>query len=298
MDFIQFAESHGLIVPSLIEGRWVRVKTEDKRTKRNGAYLYKGDFGAVQNWATMEHVAIWRPDGRSKIDRAEFRQRRRTHQIDEAARQQAAARRAAEMIKECTYQAHPYLQKKGFTKPGLVHPSGDLIVPMLDLEQYPKVFSAQRIAPDGTKLFLPGGKTKGAVYRMGTPGESWLVEGFATGLSVQAALAQLRRRAAVVVCFSAGNLAHVATLLRGKAYVVADNDPTVCERHRREGVAEPLDPRQERPEWCGCNPGVTFGLRAATALHAPLVVPDVGDFNDFHQQRGLRAAVDLIRSVI
>jgi hypothetical protein len=57
--------------------------------------------------------------------------------------------------------------------------------------------------------------------------ERWLVEGYATGLSVRAALRELHRDAQVVVCFSAGNLAHVGKLvkeLRPKAYVFADND--------------------------------------------------------------------------
>jgi phage/plasmid primase-like uncharacterized protein len=39
--------------------------------------------------------------------------------------------------------------------------------------------------------------------------ERWLVEGYATGLSVRAALRELHREAQVVVCFSAFNLAHV-----------------------------------------------------------------------------------------
>jgi putative DNA primase/helicase len=87
----------------------------------------------------------------------------------------------------------------------------------------------QRISADGTKLFLPGGKAKGSVFFIGPllAQERWLVEGYATGLSVRAALRELHREAQVVVCFSAGNLAHVGRLvkeLRPKAFVFADND--------------------------------------------------------------------------
>jgi putative DNA primase/helicase len=96
----------------------------------------------------------------------------------------------------------------------------------------------QRISADGTKLFLPGGKAKGSVFFIGplVAHERWLVEGYATGLSVRAALRELHRDAQVVVCFSAGNLAHVGRLvkeLRPKAYVFADNDKRRAAPRRR-----------------------------------------------------------------
>ena len=50
------------------------------------------------------------------------------------------------------------------------------------------------------------GMRKGASYRIGSAraAELWFVEGYATGLSVDAAL-KLCGSAAVVVCFSASN---------------------------------------------------------------------------------------------
>src|SRR3546814_4381777 len=56
---------------------------------------------------------------------------------------------------------------------------------------------------------------------------------YATALSIQAALKRLYRRASVVVCFSASNLAHVAKSLGGR--VVADHDESgTGERAARE----------------------------------------------------------------
>jgi putative DNA primase/helicase len=114
---------------------------------------------------------------------------------------------------------------------------GELLIPMREFRHYAQINSVQRIAADGTKLFLPGGKAKGSVFFIGPllAQERWLVEGYATGLSVRAALRELHREAQVVVCFSAGNLAHVGRLvkeLRPKAYVFRRQRQ---ERRRRQG---------------------------------------------------------------
>jgi hypothetical protein len=88
---------------------------------------------------------------------------------------------------------------------GLVD-GGKLIVPMRSFEHYrERIYSVQMIDADGSKKFLPGGRAKGAVYRIGTGFDVWLVEGYATALSVHAALESLYRKAEVWVCFSAGN---------------------------------------------------------------------------------------------
>src|SRR3546814_11232678 len=90
----------------------------------------------------------------------------------------------------------------------MVHES-KLVIPMWNFEAYGKILnSAQKIEADGKKKFLFGGKAKGSIYRIGSGPELWHCEGYATALSIQAALKRLYRRASVVVCFSASNLAH------------------------------------------------------------------------------------------
>jgi len=69
MQFDAFCRAHGLIVDSLISGRWVRVPTVDHPRKKNGAYKFLGDIGWAQNHATNVDVSTWRPDADApKID--------------------------------------------------------------------------------------------------------------------------------------------------------------------------------------------------------------------------------------
>ena len=111
---------------------------------------------------------------------------------------------------------------------GLVSPDGDLVVPMRALDDG-RLVGAQVIHWDGeswSKKYLYGTRAKGAVLRLGPQRatESVLVEGYATGLSVHAAARSIGMMAAIYVTFSADNLAHVAPLLRGHRYVIADHD--------------------------------------------------------------------------
>ena len=273
-DFLSFAESHGLIIPHLEAGRWVRVKTEDKQSKRNGAYKFLGDVGFVQNHATMTEVAVWHSDRKpERVDREEFARRLSAkraadRQAEEASRAHARSEAQA-LIAACASGPHPYLARKGFpTAQALIHPCGDLIIPMREYTDYGTVNSAQRISPEGTKLFLPGGKAKGSVFIIGKGQwrERWLVEGYATGLSVHAALADLRRQAEVIVCFSAGNLKHVAGLVKRPAFVMADHDASGT------------------------------GQEAAQLTGLPWVMPPhvETDANDLHASYGLRRLVRLI----
>lgn len=271
MSFMAHASAHGLMIRDLIaDGRWHRVPTTDHPKKRNGAYSFDGLRGAVQNWATMQDVAVYRPDGATQISRLDFRaQARKAVQADRE-RQQRAKVEAARILSQCIREKHPYLAAKGFPDLlALVDRSGDLIVPMRDCHDYGVVNTLQRISPGGAKLFLPGGKAKGSVFVMGKGAwkERWLCEGYATGLSLQAALIELRRQAEIVVCFSAGNLKYVAPFVKQPAYVMADNDASQA------------------------------GFEAAVATGLPWVMPAaVGwDANDVHQREGLRTLVSLVR---
>ena len=57
MNFQMFAEQHGLIINHLVMNRWVRCPTMDHPTKRNGAYIFTGDSGAIQNWAATRRLS-------------------------------------------------------------------------------------------------------------------------------------------------------------------------------------------------------------------------------------------------
>lgn len=276
MNFLSHAAAHGLVIQDLIaDGRWHRCRTEDKPRKKNGAYLFDGVRGVVINFATMVHGSVFRPDGKAEqIDRSLIREMQAEAAKAERMRRMDAQALAADMVKRASIQPHPYLAAKGFPQEQGLVLDEDLLIPMREFTLYRQINSVQSISPDGKKLFLPGGKAKGSVYFIGpmVPNERWLCEGYATALSVRAALRELHRDAQVVVCFSAGNLAHVGQLVKGlkpEAYVMADNDQSGA------------------------------GAKAAEETGLPWVMsPAVGeDANDFHMRAGIRALASLIRTV-
>ncbi len=191
------------------------------------------------------------------------RQLERDHSRDRE--HMAAAHRATRMIEAADYRVHDYLVRKGHPHTlGFVLDDA-LLIPMRDMRTY-AINSLQQIWPDGSKKFLAGGKARGSIYRIGSGLETYLCEGYATGLSIKAALDALYRQATVVVCFSAANLAHVAE--RMGQCVIADHD----ESKTGEKYAE----RTGLPWW---KP------------------PEIGDANDFHQAHGIRALANAINEL-
>ena len=163
------------------------------------------------------------------------------------------------MIEEARYDVHPYLKRKGFPDRKMLVLGETLLVPMRPIDDYQRIASVQTIRPDAEKRFLKGGRASGCVYHLGA-GEQWWVEGLATGLSVQAALRLLYRRAQVTVCFSASNLAKVAR----RGIVIADHD---------------------------ANSGAGEKAARATGLRW-WMPPEPGDANDFHRSYGVRALAE------
>ena len=93
--------------------------------------------------------------------------------------------------------------------------------------------------------------------------------GYPDGLVVQAALSSSGTHAAVVVCFSAHNIATVAPLVTGRRWVFADND--------KSGT----------------------GHRVAQQAGLPWCMSDIEgeDPNDLHQRGGLLAVCQKIMNV-
>src|SRR3546814_3199951 len=117
----------------------------------------------------------------------------RLRAADRAKTEAKARKQAAEILACAEWKPHPYLERKGFPQEcGMVHES-KLVIPMWNFEAYGKILnSAQKIEADGKKKFLFGGKAKGSIYRIGSGPELWHCEGYATALSIQAALKRLR----------------------------------------------------------------------------------------------------------
>jgi putative DNA primase/helicase len=273
--FLEFAESCGLMIERLLEGRWVRCKTVDHPKKRNGSYKFLGDVGWVQNHATMAEVAMWREGARAgTIDRSALRAMMAVSEAQERAKHSEAREKAEAILKASVLGVHPYLAGKGFPKEIMPVNDGKLIVPMRDFKNYRQLNSLQFITPEGEKKFFPGGKAKGSVYILGPQfaRERWLVEGYATALSVRAACASIYREVQVITCFSAGNLAHVGRLVRisgARGFVFADNDASLAGRKAAEDT----------------------GLPWIAALEIGM------DANDVHMAHGVHALAKLIKAV-
>lgn len=264
MEFVTFAKVNGVLIDRLYrDGKIHRVPTVDHPKARNGAYLFDGSRGWVQAWDRAEQITFYSDTEKP----AEARVERPKTDIQKAYAE--AARSAQDIVVRCVYGPHPYFGRKGlYDCQGLVDTDGRLVVPMRN-HKTGDIQSVQWIAECGEKRFLTGGKAKGATFTIGPrTAPAWLVEGYATGLTVAAALKQLYRQDRVVVCFSAGNLAHVAAEIGGR--VIADNDKSQT------------------------------GQKTAVATGLPWAMsPEEGeDINDMYQRAGIRAVAELMRAVM
>lgn len=269
MDFVNFAKAHGLIIDSVLHNRWVATPTEDHPRKRNGRYKLLGDVGWVQNWATMQRPAMWKSEG-STVDLRSMRADLERARRERFAQAKEAADKAKWILSQTKPDTHPYLASKGFEKEvGNVWKREDgriLVIPMF---KSGRLTGCQMIDEQGSKQFLRGQATKGASFVFDAKGLPIFCEGFATGLSIRAAMMSMRVRFCIHVCFSAGNLQEVARHIHG-GMVVADHD--------LHNAGEKAAAETGKPYWLS---------------------PTVGeDFNDFHRRVGLFSASQALKSLI
>lgn len=156
--------------------------------------------------------------------------------------------------------------------------AGNFYVPMRDAKG--KMWSLQRIAPEGQKLFHAGGRVRGCFHALGDMGRAtriYIAEGFATAASIHLATA-----CPVVCAFNAGNLESVA---RECAAGFPDASFVVC---------------GDDDLWTQNNPGRKAAEAAAKALLGTAVFPKFErafdpqvkggtDFNDLHVSEGIEA---------
>lgn len=275
MNFHDFAAACGLLVRDIVpDGKIRRCATTDHPATKNGAYMFAGTWGFAQNWATHADPQLWHDDSSrpDDYDATAFQAAAKRRAQDLRAQQERVAKQAETLLRNCELTAHAYLDRKGFPEElGMVDDRGCLVIPIRDC-QTNRVLSVQRVSVDGEKRFLLGGRTKGGIYSMGSARapEAWLCEGYATGLSIREAIKTMRLNGRVVVCFSASNLAHVAGLLGGRRWIVADND--------RSGTGA---------EFAG-KTGLTWVMPAETGT----------DANDLHQTAGVYAVATLMQEAM
>lgn len=247
---------------------------EDKPGSLNGWYvLYldgiaSGAFGSwkaggASTWCSREPV-----DAR---EAAQIRERvelaRRQREAGQRQRHERAAAKANNWWRNARRASpeHPYLVAKGVRSYGLRQRGAELLVPLyLD----GRLVNLQRIAPDGGKRFLFGGRIKGTYSPLGIiqPGAVLCIcEGWATGASLHQ-----HGGYAVAAAMNAGNLMPAAMGLRSRypaqQIVVAGDDDRLTEG----------------------NPGRAAANAAAAAVGGEVAFPDwpdnapesLTDFND------------------
>jgi putative DNA primase/helicase len=227
MNFIDFATSHGLIINSIISGRWVRIPTRSHPRSKNGAYFFDGEYGFVQDWASMPSPVLWKTDrvlDAIELSAMQSRMRESQKMYADARKfdQAKAADKARWIISQSKMETHAYLDYKGFPSAlGLVwRPDEDTNLLAVPMRIGKEVVGVQLIDRDGGKKFLTGQKTNDAEFVIGSSGQNIYCEGYATGLSIYTALNAIKIPARVHVCFSAGNLVRLAK----NGIVIADND--------------------------------------------------------------------------
>ncbi|MEQ1955989.1 hypothetical protein [Mesorhizobium sp. CN2-181] len=283
-------------------GRWVKTDTlSGKNGKGDGRVIVNDVNVTAFNWQTNETSTVWMTGEVTAKQRREIAQeieRENRRRVERAARASALASR---MVEASRLSTHPYLVRKGFSEEKalvlgaadvlrlaadpahnstgeyLVSAGGERAIVMPARIGH-KITSLQLIWEDGTKKFIFGGAIECASHRIATGVDTWLCEGFATGLSLRAALHGLGLRSTVLCCFSAANVAAVARRLSDRRiFLGTDND-------------KPL------PQYGGLGTGEYFARQADRPYGMPPVIGN--DFNDMHQKDGIFAVQRVLTSVM
>lgn len=193
--------------------------------------------------------------------------------------------------------AVPYLARKGVKGYGVrALPDGSLLVPARDAAG--ALVNVQRIAlpADGgpDKLFIRGARKSGTLHRIGDfASADWLLiaEGYATAASLHEATGR-----PVAVAWDAGNLAHVARILRGqypaaRLALCADDDRAT---EARTGKNPGRDKAAEAARLAGGKGRVLVILPAGL----PADGSGGSDFNDLAAAAGLPAVREVIEGAI
>ena len=244
----------------------------DRTGSLNGWYLLHADarpVGCFGSWKTGGYHS-WSGARRDVVVRHRWSgERQATPQAaPELERRQRNTMRYAQWLWANATPAdpsHPYLHRKQVQPYGLRQKDQQLLVPLICEGQ---LVNLQRIAPDGAKRFLKGGRVQGCHALLGTLGAGarlYLCEGWATGATLHAATG-----CPVACAMNAGNLLAAGRQLWQEypdcELVVAGDD-------------DRLTPG---------NPGCSAATEAAVALGCGLIFPpwsgeeplSLTDFND------------------
>lgn len=239
--------------------------------------VWRSFKGTGVSIGTLYHEARqngWRDEGFQKPTQQQIDAQKRAAQerasVDGQERikaAHAAARKAEWILSQCKPEEHAYLQTKGFPAlQGLVwRPEQETNLLCIPMYVNGSVAGLQMIDKHGVKKFLSGQITSQAEYRIDSGALNaidWWVEGYASGLSLQACLSALKQRYRIHITFSAQNLKRMAH----SGYVIADHDAS--------GTGE----------------------KAAQETNLPYWMPEItgNDINDVHQKNGTFRASQML----
>lgn len=295
--------------PLELDGRLHRCPVEGRPHGRDGAYQIHTDncpAGWYQNHVGNRPIQTWKYKGAKPTPEEEARFRRemeqarkeREKETREGYAKAVAFIKAASPLFSPASPEHPYLQRKRVgvfgdlaqadgaqlaalyeretgKKLALSSQDPELIIRLRDAGG--KIWTLERIKPDGSKRFLAGGKKAGMWYTIpAAEGKEdaplVIAEGYATGASIHMATGY-----EVAVALDCGNLDKTAAACRKKwpareILFGADNDVGTLG-----------------------NPGLSGAQNAARKVGGRVVLPEPleegksADWNDVHVARGLDA---------
>lgn len=251
------------------------IKRVNNCDTTEAAQLAAGVLGIDYRAAEADQKA-----GSQSREQAETERQHREQERQLQAAEDTAQRREvfARLYDETRQKAAPgesqYLIAKGlngFSFPIL--PNGSLLLPLVD--DSGAVVAGQTITAQGVKRLLKGSAKRGAFHAINAAEQPETVvigEGLATALTCHL----ISPDALVVAAIDAGNLPHVAKVMRRKypqaqIVIAADNDW-----------------HDDEP-----NTGELAAIKAAQAVSGWVTMPPgdhKADWNDYHQQNGLEAA--------
>ncbi|MCY1698071.1 toprim domain-containing protein [Lelliottia sp. SL45] len=253
------------------------IKKVNNCDTTEAARLAAGVLGIDYRAAEADPTAASQRREQLEADRQQREQEHQKQATERAEQRRAVfARLYARMRDSAAQGESEYLISKelgGFTFPVLS--DGSILLELVD--ESGAVAAAQTITPQGEKRLLTGSAKRGAYHAVNAPEspQSVLIaEGLATALSVH----MMRPDALTVAAIDAGNLIHVAGVMRrkypdAKIIIAADNDINGDDGH---------------------NIGKDSAEKAALSVAGWVSVPPTGhkaDWNDYHLENGLEASV-------
>ena len=259
--FQQFLESHGFETKEELEINPVKpqrayTNINDKRAL-SGYYAFYDNYGTPVGFAadyrtgqTHNFKITGTKTNKINSDALErFKQEAKQDQEQKWLKVSQKAKMIWDVALPC--DSHPYLLSKHVASHSLREHKGKLIIPIMD--ESGKLWSLQMIDAQGDKRFLPGGRTGGCFYIIGTElikeaKKVGIGEGYATCMTIYQ-----EKKMPMIVCFNAGNMLSVSKKLSdalpGKEFIIfADNDANNVGKDKAIAAAQVTNAEVVMPE--------------------------------------------------